>query len=445
MTKRQKFFSALGRFFKDLFTKNIKLKVVALLFAILLWGYVLAVENPAYVKRVRDVEITITGEDSLNNRGLMLVSRDTGTTDVDVLCQISKHSELDKSRVSCSVDLSTLNVVFDEGEDVKTVSVEVQSKITSDYGTLQGLTVPSVELNVARIASRSNIRVTVNAEGELADGFEYQLPENLTVSLRGQKSEVDRIAYADVTVDLSELAVNDPEKLAGTYDLVLPVQFYDRANVRINDVVTVSGDSVTTNVRVVVRAYKDVPIVPNIVTDEVFNENYTYTCLPTTETVRLYGSLSVLNAIDQVATEKIEPKEPVDERRTVSLILPPKTELSETQSKSVVVYLHVTERMSDGVVYEIPIQYSETKKQFVLSGDEPKMAKLFVIGSVNAMKTFDPGRIKVSVDVRNYGEGTHTLPVILEYSGDTSVYTVTLIDESVMVTLQPVEVEPTEG
>ena len=34
MTKRQKFFSALKRFFKNVFTKNIRFKVIALVFAV---------------------------------------------------------------------------------------------------------------------------------------------------------------------------------------------------------------------------------------------------------------------------------------------------------------------------------------------------------------------------------------------------------------------------
>ena len=38
MTKRQKFFSAVGQFLKNVFTKNIPLKIIALVFALLLWG-----------------------------------------------------------------------------------------------------------------------------------------------------------------------------------------------------------------------------------------------------------------------------------------------------------------------------------------------------------------------------------------------------------------------
>ena len=50
--------SAVGKFFKELFTQNIPIKIIALLFAVLLWGYVLTIENPEYIKVVRAVEIT---------------------------------------------------------------------------------------------------------------------------------------------------------------------------------------------------------------------------------------------------------------------------------------------------------------------------------------------------------------------------------------------------
>ena len=266
MTRRQKIFSALGRFFKNLFTKNITLKVTALLFALLLWGYVLAMENPEYVKRVRDVDIAILGEDSLNNRGLMLVTRDIGTTDVDIRCKISKHSELDASRVTCSVDLSTIANQFAADEDTKTVSVEVTATLRdADYGTIEGLSTSSVYLTI----------VSVKTEGALPDLFTYSLEQsqNLTVSFRGKKSDVDKIARGEVTVDLASFAINDPSTLAGIYDLNLPVRFYDSANVLLDDIVTSNGESVTTNVRVIIRSYKDVPIVPDVSPSDLFN-NY---------------------------------------------------------------------------------------------------------------------------------------------------------------------------
>ena len=57
MTKRQKFFSAVGQFLKNLFTKNIPLKIIALVFALLLWGYVLSEVKPVYVKKLYGIEV----------------------------------------------------------------------------------------------------------------------------------------------------------------------------------------------------------------------------------------------------------------------------------------------------------------------------------------------------------------------------------------------------
>ncbi len=439
MTKRQKAFSALGRFIKNIFTKNIPLKITALVFAILLWGYVLSIENPEYVKRIREVDIAIVGEDTLNNRGLMLMTRDTGTTDVDVLCKISKHSELDASRVTCYIDLSTITNTFDSEEDSKEVSVEVQTSVASEYGTVQGQSVGSVNVTVARLSSRSNIQVTVKTDGALADGFEYQLPSDLTVSLRGQKSEVDRISYAEATVDLSSFAVNDPATLAGTYDLVLPVQFYDSANVRLDDIVSSSGETVTTNVRVVIRAYKDVPIEPSIVADDTFYADYGVSCTSAQSTIRLYGDIATLSAIDSVKTEQILPgSEPGEERMLVNLVIPSGVTLDKSQTRVVTVFLRVWELMAEDVEYEVPITYSESKRTVALNGNEPKTVTVRVTGSVIAMKSFDPSLLTASVDLGNYFEGTFELPVRLTFGGDRNLYTIVLTMETVTVELIPI-------
>ena len=53
---------------KSFFTKNIAIKVISLMFAILLWGYVLMTQNPPRVKTVTDVTVSIEGEADLTTR-----------------------------------------------------------------------------------------------------------------------------------------------------------------------------------------------------------------------------------------------------------------------------------------------------------------------------------------------------------------------------------------
>jgi YbbR domain-containing protein len=435
MTKRQKFFSALKQFFKNVFTKNIKFKVIALVFALLLWGYVLAIENPEYVKRVRDVEITITGEDSLNARGLMLVTRDTGTTDIDVLCRISKHSELDLSRVSAFVDLSDRTISLDRDEDSKTITLEVQTKVASDYGTVQGVSVGTVELTVARLSSRSNIRVNAKTEGELPEGFVYELPSNLTISIRGQKSEIDRISRGEVTVNLSSFAVNDPETLSGTYDLILPVQFYDSANKRLDDIVTSDGESVTTNVRVHIRACRVVDIEPTIEADEEFSALYACTCTPAQKSIVLYGDRAVLDRIDVIRTEPIFPQSVEgEERMLVDLIIPNGVEIDRTQLGSITVLLQVSER-SDIQEFEIPISYTKIKDRIGLTDSAPMWVTVQVSGKARAMQSFDPSKITASVNLQNFGTGTYEIPIEIRFSGDADVYRIEPLQRSVKIEL----------
>jgi len=433
MTKRQKFFSALKRFFKNLFTKNIKLKIIALVFALLLWGYVLAIENPEYVKRVRDVEISISGEDSLNARGLMLVTRDIGTTDIDVLCRISKHSELDESRVSAYVDLSDRAITLDRDEDSKTITLEVQTKIASDYGTVQSVTTGTVELTVARLSSRSNIRVSAKAEGELPEGFVYELPSNLAISIRGQKSEIDRISRGEVVVDLSSFAVNDPETLCGTYDLILPVQFYDTANRRLDDIVTSDGETVTTNVRVLIRACKVVDIVPTIETDEAFDALYTYVCTPSQKSIVLYGDRATLDQIDVIETEPIVPHEGESvDRLFVDLIIPDGVETERTQTDSISVMLRVAEK-PDIREYEIPINYTGLREGLALPESAPMWITVQVSGTARSMAAFDESKITVTVNLHNCTGGTYELPIDVKFTGDANMYRIEPVDKSVTV------------
>lgn len=445
MTKRQKFFSALGRFFKDLFTKNIRLKVTALLFAILLWGYVLGIENPEYVKRVRDVEITYTGEDSLNARGLMLVSREQLLTDVDIECELSKHTDLDDN-VTCTVDLSDRDITLDADEDSKTITRPVQAKVTSGYGTIQSLSVPSVDLEIARISSRSGIKVEIETQNALPDGFLFYLPETVTVSVRGQKSVIDQIAYGSVTIDLSTIKSFNSTRAVKTYDLVLPVQFKDISNNDLGEIVTSSGERVMANVSIVVRAYKDVPVVPTVSVSEDFDRYYEYECIPAIETIRIFGSPSKLSTVESIGTETIFPEGAGERRISVGLDIPDgitvdsnhnitTEQINGKEYLKISARLRVTEREADPAEFQIPIEYTQTRSGVVLDGTEPKTALIRVYATVKAMESFDPSMVLLNVDLQNYWAGTYELPIIWKGSVDLSMYEIELITENVTIVL----------
>lgn len=422
----------MGRFVKNIFTKNILLKVIALLFAVLLWGYVLSIENPEYVKRVRDVEIGIVGESVLNSRGLMLLDRNTRTTDVDILCRINKHSELDASRVTCTVDLSNRAITLDEDENSKVITLDVTASVPAEYGTVQSLTVSSVELEVAKLSTRNNVQVSPRYTGSLPEGFTVEVLNNLSITMSGEKAALDQVVRGEVTIDLESFPINDPQTLANTYDRVLPVQFYNSSNMRLDDVFGINGEPFTVNVRVLIRAYKEVEIEPVV---EMLEDGYTWSYVLSRSKIIIYGDRALLDTIDTIKTETIAATPTMNSTpMSAALIIPEGVETSQNFSKAITVTLSVKEK-TDTETFEIPIDYRNIGEGCSLSADAPKTVTVSVTGALSALETFRTEWITAAVDMNGYTQGTFEMPVRYEIDGKASWVTVEHPTETVSVRL----------
>lgn len=438
MTNKNRILSAVGSFFKDLFTKNIGLKIISLLFAFLLWAYVLTIENPEYAKVVRDVEITMTGEEALSDKGYMLVSREIGTTDVTVLCQIGKHSELDASRISCSVDLSSRTINLSEDEDSRVFPLTVTTTLQSGYGTVTAVETSTVDVEVARIAARNSLPVGIEYEGTLPAGFQLVVPERLTISVSGMKSLVDQIAKGMVTVDISELPISDPDSLAGEYKNVYPVQFYNASNVGIENVYDDNGESYTIEVPIVIRAYREVDIEPSI---EV-GEGYEYTASLSRTKTFIYGSRSLLQEITSLKTETITVLSVTEEtEHNVPLILPEGISLANGDSGTVTVVLKV-EEIEENREFIVPITWKGFPDKMERGEDFPTETAVSVTGTRNELESFQPAYVTLTVDLTGCGEGTHTLPVVMTVDGRAGDLLIELTESNVNVTLKEIKPEP---
>ena len=426
MTKRQKFFSALGQFFKNVFTKNILLKVVALVFALLLWGYVLSEVKPKYVKRIYDVEITLQNEEKLKQKGWVVADHETYLTDVNVEAEIDKHSMLDASHVKCYVDLEKIQIT-DQDQDRKTVTLDVTTTIP-EYGALKSVSVEQIELTIERTWTGNALTATVRTENSLPavvqvgsslpEYFECIPPKTVTIPpLSGLKSEIDQISRAEATIDLASFENTDLSAVPGTYSLIVPVTFYD-LNGEVVDNATTRDVKVTVD-DIEIRRYKEVPVELNVVKDNSFDgETYEYECSFADEgeqTIRIYGSAADLAKINSIRTDEIVlTSEEREETLSVGLSIPDgvKTERKKTVSVDVAVRTRMTENTS----VEVPISYVGTGVGLVLA-DRQETLEVLVSGKVDDMRAFDAKWITASVDLKGCGQGTHTLPITIEFKG----------------------------
>lgn len=482
MTKRQKIFSALGQFFKNVFTKNIPLKIIALVFALLLWGYVLSEVKPKYVKRMYDVEITLRNEDVLKQKGWVLVNSETFTTDVNIEAGIDKHSMLDTSNVKCYVDLEKIPI-SDQDPDRKTVILNVMTSLP-EYGALKSISTEQIELTIERTWTGDALIATVRMENELPaivktgdtlpEYYECIPPKTVRIPpLTGLKSEIDQISRAEVTIDLASFENIDMSDIPGIYSLSVPVRFYNVDGELIDSPST--HDIKVTVDNIEIRRYKEVPIELNTEFDETIDKEL-YDCECTfangeDRTTRIYGSSEELAKISLIQSEAIKPNQTEgEETLTVGLIIPSSVKTDKKQTVSVTV--NISKRRSDNVSFEIPIEYIGPDDHLIV-GEKPERLNVNVSGLVDAMQLFDPSWITATVDLRHYAEGNQTVPITVRFKGTVlhlqdyvveepedgtepliritfksrngMIYVIELPQNTVSVNLQAKEAESTEG
>jgi hypothetical protein len=425
MTKRQKFFSALGQFLKNVFTRNILLKVVALVFALLLWGYVLSEAKPKYVKRVIDVSVDYQNEDRLK-KGWEVVSIDPPSVDVNVEAGIDMHSKLDKSSVSCYVDLGNI-LTSDQDPDRKEIELDILTKIPT-YGELKSLSSKRAKVTIERVKSSEKINATVKIKGSLPEivkvgdtlkeYYECIPPKQVTVQpITGLKSDIDKIYGAEVTLDLSSFSGDTLSVTEGIYSRILPVTFLDEKG---NAVVSSATKDVVVNVEdIVIRRYKEVPIVLDVSDEGIDASVYQYSCgikEGEPEKVRIYGSASELAKVQEIKTETIY-LESEEGRKTVraELVLPEDSKVNMEQATTEV-EITVEKREVRGEEYEIPVKYTNPDEGMQLA-EKTETIKIKVSGLADAMSSFKAEWFTASVDLARCGEGKQALPFKLLFKG----------------------------
>ena len=225
--KRKLFTTALLNRLKDVFTRNIGLKIVALVFALLLWAYVLVALNPVRSKSIDDVPITLEGYTDLLSRNLILVNSDLGLADVEVNATITNHADLDASRITCRASLGTISAA---GTYRLPLSVTVQSNL----GTVASVDPRTVTVEVDNLIVKT-VPVKLELTGTLPEGYEVVTESMVsTIAIEGAARYIEPTVRAVATVDLTGRTENVEESV--------DVTFYDKED-NVVDVVTRSQNT----------------------------------------------------------------------------------------------------------------------------------------------------------------------------------------------------------
>ncbi len=187
-------------------TNNMVLKLLSIVFAIILWNFVITETNPARTKNITEITVTASGLDELASRGLTTrddLSANPITVAVKVSVAHSDYKFINENAISASIDLTK---VTKEGSNNLPVIISFNN--IGDV-SLVSVTPSSVNLTIDKLVSK-DVPVSIRTSGELTPGLVSVNPEYPeTVSITGASYYVDRIASAVVDIDLASLNDGD--------------------------------------------------------------------------------------------------------------------------------------------------------------------------------------------------------------------------------------------
>ncbi len=459
MTKRQKFFSAVGQFLKNVFTKNIPLKIIALVFALLLWGYVLSEVKPNYIKKLYGIEVELLNRDKLIENGWIVVENaddEAPTIDVDLEATIDNHSRINNDNVRYGVDLGSIET-NNQDPDEMDVALKVSAIEIPSFCEEKELSDNEIVLHIARVSSKDIKSVKVKTTGDFpvtqnldgtTEGFEYTLTKTVSLkSVFGRKAEIDEISSAEVELDLSKFTDAELAQAPDTFSRTLPVVFRNESD----DILSTNAtkDVEVTVEGIEIRRYKVVPVKIDLSGEDVIDTDvYDYLCtfadgtLP--KTVRIYGSAKDLARINEISTEMIlldlKSAEGSNElqiireqdlnastdstaldlnlaRDRVTMKVDLDIPVGVTcEQKSTLIRMEIWKLATDEKEYDVAIEYGDPDEGIEVK-DRPDTVRIKVSGLNDAMAAFDPAWLSASVDLHHYGKGTQEIPFTLRWNG----------------------------
>lgn len=223
--------------------------LLALVVSIGLWVYAVTVVNPDGRADIKGVRVRLVGLIDLQNRNLMLTEGAEQYVNVSVSGRRSDLKELNSSSLEAIADVSNIDAA---GEYDLSWTLDPPSTVASGDIRLIDTNSNKITVKVSEYRERTELPVTVEYSGTLADGYVRDAETVSTLSVSGPAEEVGLIDHAVVQVDLEGIGAN--------IDADYPYTFVDADGTELTLSENVKASSETVHLSVPVLRYKQVEL-----------------------------------------------------------------------------------------------------------------------------------------------------------------------------------------
>ncbi len=371
------------------FTRNVTAKVLSILFALILWIYVMSEINPPTTKPESNIPVQLIGVEDIRAQGLVIEGSDSFTINVKLTGRRDEVYKVARGDIKAVADI--------RGYRVGTNNIPVE--VTAPQGIELDYSPKFIKVELEEIVKRQK-EVSLDITGAPPEGFvlgDAEFKPTL-VMVEGPESSVNSIERIVAKLEV----LNDTVNISAS----LPLKAYNSRGVEVTNV-----DIVSPYIDVVLPIYRlnAIPVNPQMeVTTEEGYEIVEITVLP--QEVSLKGPDELVGQLTEVTTEVIE-REGVTEdfEATVPLILPEGVEVvGESNVRVKVTVQRITEQ-----VYSLSresIVFTNVKRGYTVNKTTlPEVIEVRIIGPETIVQEITLADIQLVADLRDMEAGQHSV------------------------------------
>lgn len=387
---------------KEALLNNIFLKIISIIFALLIWGYVIDTTPDLTRSRfVENLSVSVTGTNALNNYGLALatdVYQDfQGAIDANVNVSQKEFARLSGENISVFLDVS----------NIRSAGLhEIPLTATATHGTVTNLYPESITVNVEYLDTRE-VPIEVIMTGTSKDDHWYSVNEQSvnpqTVTISGPASIVQEATRAIAQIDITGQA--------SSFRRAAMLRLQDAAGEPISTRL-LSRSSSTCSASIDIYPTKEIPVTADasqIVVAEGF-EIAEITFQPAEITIAAQSAL--LDGIDELPVEIPDNMPVLNKTYTKRLSLSKLPDFKFMSTNQVYMTITLREKVASAVINNIPIQIlglGDGYEAFFT----PSVVSVMATGEQSSINTLTKEDVYAYVDLSSLMRGTYQLPVFI--------------------------------
>ncbi|MBQ4090325.1 MAG: hypothetical protein IJC56_10690 [Clostridia bacterium] len=387
-----------GKAVLKVFSRNIGLKLLSVLFALMLWSYVISSNTDiTRTKTHSGLQGYVTGQVTLEVYDLAMVSDPTSA-----LSNVSVDVEVPQVNYAAST-ADNVQVMLDVSSVRTAGTQEVPIKATSTYGKVTRVYPSSLTLTFEPLDSRS-IPVNVRMTGTDED-YWYNCA-------RVNPSQVTVSGATSIVQDISSVVVNaDVTGRLDSYSTSCSIELLDRdGNVIPNALVNRSASSVSISMEV----YPTKELEVSTATDDVLvgqaAEGYIIEAITVQpRTITVAAEQELLDSLDRLIIDPIEidsPSQSFTRRASISGL----TDFRYISSEQVYVNVQIAEETISDWIEDVDITFIGLADGLEITEGRGKVA-VHVTGPRSRIEAMSADNLSVIVDLAGLGAGSYELPV----------------------------------